>query len=92
MQQMTQIRANIQEASGTTALKTPSMKAPDFFDGTQPFKVRSPIQSFQLIFHNEKGTFSEEKKGFLYVTSFHTGRVTKWIEPFVSNPINQDPN
>ncbi|MBW0468938.1 hypothetical protein O181_008653 [Austropuccinia psidii MF-1] len=43
MQQMTQIMANLQaalssEASRPPAFKTPSMKSPECFDGTQPFK------------------------------------------------------
>ncbi|MBW0470457.1 hypothetical protein O181_010172 [Austropuccinia psidii MF-1] len=43
MQQMTQIMANLQAASSSDssippALMTPSMKAPECFDGTQPFK------------------------------------------------------
>ncbi|MBW0572834.1 hypothetical protein O181_112549 [Austropuccinia psidii MF-1] len=55
MQQMTQIMANLQAASPSgsstpPAFKTPSMKAPECFDGTQPFKVRSCLQSCQLIF------------------------------------------
>ncbi|MBW0592429.1 hypothetical protein O181_132144 [Austropuccinia psidii MF-1] len=50
MQQMTQIMANLQaasssEASRPPAFKTLPMKAPECFDGTQPFKVRSFIQS-----------------------------------------------
>ncbi|MBW0491269.1 hypothetical protein O181_030984, partial [Austropuccinia psidii MF-1] len=50
MRQMTQIMANLQAASSSEssrppAFKTPSMKAPKCFDGTQPFKVRSFIQS-----------------------------------------------
>ncbi|MBW0494220.1 hypothetical protein O181_033935 [Austropuccinia psidii MF-1] len=49
MQQMTQIMANLEagassEVSRPLAFKTPSMNAPEFFDGTQPFKVRSFIQ------------------------------------------------
>ncbi|MBW0553198.1 hypothetical protein O181_092913 [Austropuccinia psidii MF-1] len=57
MQQMTQIMANLQAASSSEstrppAFKTPSMKAPEFFDGTQPFKSRSFILSCHLIFHN----------------------------------------
>ncbi|MBW0591235.1 hypothetical protein O181_130950 [Austropuccinia psidii MF-1] len=45
MQQMTQSMANLQAASSSVsssppAFKTPSMKAPECFDGTQPFKVR----------------------------------------------------
>ncbi|MBW0506872.1 hypothetical protein O181_046587 [Austropuccinia psidii MF-1] len=50
MQQMTQIMANLPAASSSEsskppAFKTPSMKATEGFDGTQPFKVRSFIQS-----------------------------------------------
>ncbi|MBW0545605.1 hypothetical protein O181_085320 [Austropuccinia psidii MF-1] len=61
--QMTQIMANPQEASSSEssrppAFKTPSMMAPECFNGTQPFKVRSFIQSCQLIFHNDSETFS----------------------------------
>ncbi|MBW0469313.1 hypothetical protein O181_009028 [Austropuccinia psidii MF-1] len=45
MQKMIQIMANLQETSRPPALKTSSMKAPDFFDGTQNFKYRIFIQS-----------------------------------------------
>ncbi|MBW0501046.1 hypothetical protein O181_040761 [Austropuccinia psidii MF-1] len=50
MQQITQIMANLQaasssEASRPSAFNTPSMKAPEFFDGTEPFKVRRFIKS-----------------------------------------------
>ncbi|MBW0462772.1 hypothetical protein O181_002487 [Austropuccinia psidii MF-1] len=46
MQKMSQIMADPQaasfsEASRTPAFNTPSMKAPECFDRTQPFKVRS---------------------------------------------------
>ncbi|MBW0476244.1 hypothetical protein O181_015959 [Austropuccinia psidii MF-1] len=51
MQQLTQIMANLQAASSSEssrppAFKTLSMQAAEFFDGTQPFKVRSFIKSF----------------------------------------------
>ncbi|MBW0498419.1 hypothetical protein O181_038134 [Austropuccinia psidii MF-1] len=64
MQQITQIMANIQatsssQASRPEAFNTLSMKAPEFFDGTQLFKVRSFIQCFQLIFHNDLANFSQ---------------------------------
>ncbi|MBW0548855.1 hypothetical protein O181_088570, partial [Austropuccinia psidii MF-1] len=73
MQQVTQIMANLQasassEGSGPPAFKTPSMKAPECFDGTQTFKVRSFIQSFQLIFHNDPAKFSQDRKKVLYAT------------------------
>ncbi|MBW0573727.1 hypothetical protein O181_113442 [Austropuccinia psidii MF-1] len=86
MQQMTQIMANLQAASSSDsskppAFKTPSMKAPECFDGTQPFKVRSFIQSSQFFFHNDPANFSQDRKKVLYATSFLIGRAAKWIEP-----------
>ncbi|MBW0546718.1 hypothetical protein O181_086433 [Austropuccinia psidii MF-1] len=96
-QQMTQIMANLQAASSSEssrppAFKTPSVKAPECFDGTQPFKVRSFIQSCQLIFHNDLPNFSQDRKKAPYATSFLIVRATKWIEPYLSNLTNQDPN
>ncbi|MBW0490739.1 hypothetical protein O181_030454 [Austropuccinia psidii MF-1] len=72
MQQMTQIMANLQAASSSEssrppACKTPSMKALECFDGTHPFKVRSFIQSCQLIFHNDLANFSQDRKKVIYV-------------------------
>ncbi|MBW0509577.1 hypothetical protein O181_049292 [Austropuccinia psidii MF-1] len=75
------IMANLQAASRTAALKTLSMKAPDCFDGTQLFKVRSFIQSCQCIFHNDKENFAEGRKKVLYAISFLIGRAEQWIEP-----------
>ncbi|MBW0499192.1 hypothetical protein O181_038907 [Austropuccinia psidii MF-1] len=97
MPQMTQIMANLQEASSSEssrppAFKTPSMKEPECFDGTQPFKVRSFIQSCQLIFHNYLENFSQDRKKFFYATSFLIGRAKKWIEPYLSNRTNKDSN
>ncbi|MBW0472832.1 hypothetical protein O181_012547 [Austropuccinia psidii MF-1] len=97
MQQMTQIMAKLLEASSSEAsrpqaFKTPSMKAPECFDGTQPFKLRSFIQSCPLIFHNDPLNFSQYRKKFLYSTSFLMGRAGKWIEPYLSNLTNQDSN
>ncbi|MBW0490641.1 hypothetical protein O181_030356 [Austropuccinia psidii MF-1] len=97
MQQVTQIMANLQEASSSEASRPPafntqSMKALEFFDGTQPFKVRSFIQSCQIIFHNDPGNFSQDRKKFLYATSFLIGRSAKWIEPYLSIPTHQAPN
>ncbi|MBW0560024.1 hypothetical protein O181_099739 [Austropuccinia psidii MF-1] len=68
------------------------MKAPECFDGTQPFKVRSFINSCQLISHNDLENFSQDRKKVLYATSFLIGRAAKWIEPYLSNLTNQDPN
>ncbi|MBW0528036.1 hypothetical protein O181_067751 [Austropuccinia psidii MF-1] len=97
MQQMTQIMANLQadSSSGSSrppAFKTPSMKAPECFDGTQPFKFRSFLQSCQLTFHNDPANFSQDRKMVLYATSFLIGRAAKWIEPYLSNLTNQDSN
>ncbi|MBW0479288.1 hypothetical protein O181_019003 [Austropuccinia psidii MF-1] len=97
MQKMTQIMANLQaasssEASRPPAFKTPSMKEPEFFDGTQPIKVRRFIQSFKLIFHNDPANFSQYRKKVLYATPFFIGRAAKWIEPYLPNLRNQVPN
>ncbi|MBW0580864.1 hypothetical protein O181_120579 [Austropuccinia psidii MF-1] len=97
MQQMTQIMANIQadsssEASRPPAFKTPSMKAPECFDGTQPFKVRSLIQSCQMIFHNDLANFAQDRKKVLYATSSLICRAEKWIELYLSDLTNQDSN
>ncbi|MBW0593898.1 hypothetical protein O181_133613 [Austropuccinia psidii MF-1] len=97
MQQMTQSMTNLQTASSSEAsrpppLKTPYMKAPECFDGTQPFKVRSFMQSCKLIFHNDPANFSQDRKKVLYATSFLIGRAAKWIEPYLFNLTNQDAN
>ncbi|MBW0494132.1 hypothetical protein O181_033847 [Austropuccinia psidii MF-1] len=97
MQQITQIMANLQaasvsESSRPPAFKTPSMKVPEGFDGTQPFKVRSFIQSCQLIFHNDPESFSQDRKNVFYATSFLIGRDVNRIEPYLSNLTNKDPN
>ncbi|MBW0580333.1 hypothetical protein O181_120048 [Austropuccinia psidii MF-1] len=81
-----------EENSVPSAFKTPSIKAPEFFDGTQPFKFRSFIQSCQLIFHNDPANFSQDRKKVLYATSFLIVRAAKWMEPYISNLTNQDPN
>ncbi|MBW0493493.1 hypothetical protein O181_033208 [Austropuccinia psidii MF-1] len=88
--------ANIQDFSYSKAsrpqnsLRNPSMKAPDFFDGPQPLKLRSFINSCHLIFHNDQTNFSENRKKVLYATSLITCRAAKWIEPYLSNLTNQD--
>ncbi|MBW0521196.1 hypothetical protein O181_060911 [Austropuccinia psidii MF-1] len=95
LQHVTQIMPNLQAASSSgssrpPAFMTPSMKAPECFDGTQPFKVRSFLQSSQLIFHNDPANFSQDRKKVLYATSFLIGRAAKWIEPYLSNLTTQD--
>ncbi|MBW0467824.1 hypothetical protein O181_007539 [Austropuccinia psidii MF-1] len=88
--------ADLQEDSGSESSRPPgfknlSMKVPDFFDGTQHFKFRSFIQSYQLIFHNNKENISEDRKNSLYSTSFLIGRAEKWIEYYLFSLTNQDP-
>ncbi|MBW0477864.1 hypothetical protein O181_017579 [Austropuccinia psidii MF-1] len=90
MQEIIQIMANLQAASRPPAFNNLSIKAPDFFDGTQPFIARSPIQNCKHIFHNDEEDFSEDKKKVLYATSFLIGRAEKWIEPHIPNLINKD--
>ncbi|MBW0503768.1 hypothetical protein O181_043483 [Austropuccinia psidii MF-1] len=64
MQTLTQIMANLQES---------------IYEGTQPFKIRSFIQSCQLIFHDGLENLSQERKKFLHDTSFLIFRAEKWI-------------
>ncbi|MBW0496555.1 hypothetical protein O181_036270 [Austropuccinia psidii MF-1] len=78
--------------SKAPAFKTPSIKAPDSFDGTQTHQLRVFIQSCQLIFHNDPENFSSDRTNVLYSTSFLTGRACKWIQPYLSNISNEDPS
>ncbi|MBW0477465.1 hypothetical protein O181_017180 [Austropuccinia psidii MF-1] len=84
--------ASPRDNSKVPAFKTPSMKAPYPFDGTQAHKLRGFIQSCQLIFHNDPANFVSYRRKFLYSTSFLTGRAAKWIEPYPSNISNEDPS
>ncbi|MBW0563521.1 hypothetical protein O181_103236 [Austropuccinia psidii MF-1] len=90
MGQLTQAVAP-RDSSKSPAFKTPSMKAPDFFDGTQAQKLRVYIQSCQIIFHNDPANFFSHRNKALYSTSFLTGTAGKWIEPYLSNISNEDP-
>ncbi|MBW0480002.1 hypothetical protein O181_019717 [Austropuccinia psidii MF-1] len=91
MGQMTQ-SGSPSNTSRAPAFKTPSLKAPDSFDGTKAYKLRGFIQSCQLIFHNDPANFFSDKKKVFYATSFLTGRAGKWIEPYLSNISNEDPS
>ncbi|MBW0583002.1 hypothetical protein O181_122717 [Austropuccinia psidii MF-1] len=72
MEKMTQFMGQLTQAvtpkdnSKAPAFKTPSMKAPDSFDGTQTHKLRGFIQSCQLIFHNDPANFFSDRKKVLY--------------------------
>ncbi|MBW0557631.1 hypothetical protein O181_097346 [Austropuccinia psidii MF-1] len=72
MKQITQLMGQLTQAvaprdtSKAPTFKTPSMKAPDSFDGTKAFKLRGFIQSCQLIFHNDPENFLSDRKKFLY--------------------------
>ncbi|MBW0466946.1 hypothetical protein O181_006661 [Austropuccinia psidii MF-1] len=97
MKKMTQSMANLQAASSSESLipqafKTPSMKAQKCFDATQAFKFRIFIQSCQLIFHNDAAKLPQDRKKVLYATELLIGRAAKCIEPYISNPTNQDPS
>ncbi|MBW0568098.1 hypothetical protein O181_107813 [Austropuccinia psidii MF-1] len=89
MEQLTQFMGQLPQAvaprdtSKAPELKTPSIKAPDSFDGTKAYKLRGLIQSCQLIFHNDLANFFSDRKKVLYSTSFLTGRSGKWIEPYL---------
>ncbi|MBW0480333.1 hypothetical protein O181_020048 [Austropuccinia psidii MF-1] len=98
MEQMTTIMGQLsqaaapRDASKEPAFKTPSMKEPDSFDGTQTHKLRGFIQSRQLIFHNDPDNCFSDRKKVLYSTSFLPGRAGKWIEPYLFNISNEDPS
>ncbi|MBW0468780.1 hypothetical protein O181_008495 [Austropuccinia psidii MF-1] len=49
--------------------KTPSMKAPDSFDGTQAHKLKGFIQSCQLIFHDDPENLLQEESSLLSLFS-----------------------
>ncbi|MBW0483087.1 hypothetical protein O181_022802 [Austropuccinia psidii MF-1] len=72
MKQITQFMGQLTEEvsprdnSRAPAFKTPSMKAPNSFDGSQAHEVRVFIKSCQLIFHNYPESFFSERKKFLY--------------------------
>ncbi|MBW0512049.1 hypothetical protein O181_051764 [Austropuccinia psidii MF-1] len=84
MDQMTHFMGQLTQAvsprdnSKGPAFKTPSMKAPDSFYGTQAHELRGFIQSCQFIFHNDPEIL--------------TGRAGKLIEPYLSNISNEDPS
>ncbi|MBW0498556.1 hypothetical protein O181_038271 [Austropuccinia psidii MF-1] len=98
MDQMATIMGQLSQAaaprdkSKAPAFKTPSINAPDPFDGTQAHKLRGFIQSCQLIFHNDPENFFSDWKKVLYSTSFLTGRDGKCIEPYLSNISNEYPS
>ncbi|MBW0554752.1 hypothetical protein O181_094467 [Austropuccinia psidii MF-1] len=98
MKQRTQFMGQLTQAvaprdtSKSPAFKTPSMKAPDSFDGTEAYKLRGFIQYCQLIFHNDPENFFSDGNKVLYSISFLTGRAGKWIEPYLSNISNEDPS
>ncbi|MBW0502009.1 hypothetical protein O181_041724 [Austropuccinia psidii MF-1] len=98
MEQMTQFMGKLTQAvsfrdnSKAPALKTPSMKAPDYFDGTQAHKLRELSQSCKLIFHDDPANFFSDRKKVPSSTSFLTGRSEKCIEPYLSNISNEDPS
>ncbi|MBW0460924.1 hypothetical protein O181_000639 [Austropuccinia psidii MF-1] len=85
MEQMTKFMGQLTQAvsqrdnSRSPAFKTPPMKAPDSFDGTQAHKLRGFIQSCQLIFHNYPTDFFSYRKKVFYSNLFLTGRARKWI-------------
>ncbi|MBW0484866.1 hypothetical protein O181_024581 [Austropuccinia psidii MF-1] len=72
MEQMTQFMGQLtkevspRDTSRAPAFKTPSMKAPDSFDGTKACKLRVFIQSCQFIFHNDPQNFFSDRKKALY--------------------------
>ncbi|MBW0487876.1 hypothetical protein O181_027591 [Austropuccinia psidii MF-1] len=83
MEQMTQFMGQLTQEvaprnnSKSPEFKTPSMKAPDSFDGTQAHKLRGFIQYCQLISHNYPENFFSDRKKVLFSASFLTGTAGK---------------
>ncbi|MBW0478087.1 hypothetical protein O181_017802 [Austropuccinia psidii MF-1] len=98
MEQLTQLMKQLTQAvsprdnSRAPEFKTPTIKSPESFDGTQVHKLRGFNQYCQLIFHNDPATFFSDRKKTLYSTLLLTGRPGKWIEPYLSNISNGDPS
>ncbi|MBW0528875.1 hypothetical protein O181_068590 [Austropuccinia psidii MF-1] len=71
MEEMTQFMGKLtqevapRDNSRAPVFKTPSIKAPDSFDGTQAHKLRGFIQSCQLIVHNDPANFFSNRKKVL---------------------------
>ncbi|MBW0560229.1 hypothetical protein O181_099944, partial [Austropuccinia psidii MF-1] len=71
MEQMTQLKGKITQAVlhrdnlKAPEFKTPLMKAPDSFYGTQAYKLSRFIQSYQLIFHNDTANLYSYRKKVL---------------------------
>ena len=70
--------------------KTPQMRAPEAFNGTQPSKLQGFLQSCQLIFHNDDKNFATDHKKVLYAVLYLSGHAEKWIEPYLSHLDNMD--
>ncbi|MBW0553516.1 hypothetical protein O181_093231 [Austropuccinia psidii MF-1] len=98
MEQMTQFMGQLTQEvaprsnSKAPVFKTPPMKAPDSFDGTQAHELRGFIRYCQLIFHNYPANFFSDRKRVFYSTSFLTGRAGKWSESYLSNISNENPS
>ncbi|MBW0476282.1 hypothetical protein O181_015997 [Austropuccinia psidii MF-1] len=91
MGQLSQAEAP-RENSKAPALKTPSMKAPHSFDGTQAHKLRGFIKYCQLISHNDPENFFSDRNKSLSSAFVCTGRAGKWIETCLSNISNENPS
>ncbi|MBW0527523.1 hypothetical protein O181_067238 [Austropuccinia psidii MF-1] len=98
MEKMTKFMGQLTQAvaprknSRSPEFKAPSMKAPDFFDGTQAHKLKVFIQYCQLIFRNYPEYFFSYRKKVLYSAPFLTGSAGKWISPYLSNISDEDPS
>ncbi|MBW0477765.1 hypothetical protein O181_017480 [Austropuccinia psidii MF-1] len=94
MQQMTQIMANLQEASSSDstrppAFKTPSMKAPECFDGTQPSKAAKLIEPYLSNLTNQDPNYlpnssnlSESQLFTLFGDPNEVGKVEAELDSF----------
>ncbi|MBW0488850.1 hypothetical protein O181_028565 [Austropuccinia psidii MF-1] len=87
---------NLRENSRASEFKTPSIKAPDYFDGTQAYKLRALIQSCNLILHNNpERLFSDRKKNWklgerAYIHVYRRGLTSILLEKLASHLGNLD--
>ena len=91
MPQLLAAQARPASAPEGPTFRTPSMRAPDNFDGTNPSKLRAYIQSSNLIFHNNQRSFPNDRQKVIYAVGYLTGKCAKWIKPFLSQLENEDP-
>ena len=79
LQQMTTAMTHLSKPAdhGPSAnFKSPSINAPDKFDGTNPTKLRPFLQVFELIFANDERVFANERKKVIFTVFYLSGNAS----------------